>query len=308
MVPALGPIIISTLTTSDSESCVAAWCQYLEHAIHCELKLSYVEALKWGCPELVGTRVTWLENNLGEPWLRIIEDPLALPMAPFQRTGWLSLEVCVGDVDALYLALKDSPFNIIGKPADLDISPNIRAMQVVGPAGEVLYLTQVKAAVRGFDLPVARCPVDRLFIPILLTKNRQEALATYEKFHGTKGLLFDTKITVVNRAWSLPLDQSHPVATVQLNGKNLIEIDQLPALPPELKSNSAMRSGISMISFALQNLAEWNDETTIYSPPNGPFAGIRSSFIKGATGEWVELMDWQSLADSGYLPSHEPDI
>jgi hypothetical protein len=98
------------------------------------------------------------------------------------------------------------------------------------------------------------------------------------------------------------------VATVQLNGKNLIEIDQLPALLPELKSNSAMRSGISMISFALQNLAEWNDETTIYSPPNGPFAGIRSSFIKGATGEWVELMDWQSLADSGCLPSHEPDI
>lgn len=304
MASALGPIVIATLSTSEHDACVAAWCQYLEHVVHCELALSSVEAVKWGCAELVGTRVTWLENGLGEPWLRIIEDPLATPVAPFQKSGWLSLEICVGDVDALYLALKDSPFHIIGKPADLDISPNIRAMQVVGPAGEVLYLTQIKTSVSGFDLPVARCPVDRLFIPILLTKNRQQALATYEQFHDTKALLFDTKITVINRAWSLPLEQSHPVATVQLSGKNLIEIDQFPALPSEFLTNSAMPSGISMISFALRDLAEWVDETALYSPPDGPYAGIFSSFIRGATGEWVELMEWLSLTDTGSLPHH----
>ena len=38
--------------------------------------------------------------------------------------------------------LASSPFRIIGGPADLSFSDQIRAMQVVGPAREVLYLTQ----------------------------------------------------------------------------------------------------------------------------------------------------------------------
>ena len=48
----------------------------------------------------------------------------------------------VDDVDALAAELASSPFRIIGGPADLSFSDQIRAMQVVGPAREVLYLTQ----------------------------------------------------------------------------------------------------------------------------------------------------------------------
>jgi len=51
-------------------------------------------------------------------------------------------ELIVDDVDALAAELASSPFRIIGGPADLSFSDQIRAMQVVGPAREVLYLTQ----------------------------------------------------------------------------------------------------------------------------------------------------------------------
>ena len=38
----------------------------------------------------------------------------------------------------------NSPFKIIGPPADLELVPQIRAMQVVGLAQEVFYLTMFK--------------------------------------------------------------------------------------------------------------------------------------------------------------------
>jgi hypothetical protein len=41
-------------------------------------------------------------------------------------------------------------FQVIGEQVNLDVSDNIRAMQVIGPAGEALYLTQVKAEVPTF--------------------------------------------------------------------------------------------------------------------------------------------------------------
>lgn len=40
-------------------------------------------------------------------------------------------------------------------------------MQVRGPSGEVLYLTEVKAEIPGFDLPFAGSFVDYPFIVIL---------------------------------------------------------------------------------------------------------------------------------------------
>jgi len=291
---ALGPTLISTLTTDRLDACVAEWCDHLHQRIHSQTRLTAKQAQAWNFPALAGTRVTWLENLNGDPWLRIIEDPQATPIAPFQEPGWLSLEICVTDVDSLREELRGSPFDIIGEPADLDISPDIRAMQLVGSAGEVLYLTQIKAPVPGFDLPAARCIVDKLFIPILLATSREAAAAVYRQFPDTKSSQFDTKITVVNRAHNLPLDQRHPVAVIHLAGSHLIEIDEIRSLKKGSYDGSTFPStmppGISMISFAINDLAAIPASSPTYIIEDGPYANSHASLIRGQAGELIELI------------------
>ncbi len=295
LTPALGPTLISTITTARLDVCVADWCDHLHQRIHSQTRLSFAQAQSWGFPALAGTRVTWLENLIGDPWLRIIEDPQATAITPFHQPGWLSLEICVTNVDTLWEELVQSPFEIIGEPADLDISPDIRAMQVVGSAGEVLYLTQIKAPVPGFDLPVARCAVDKLFIPILLATNREAAAATYQQCPGTKSSQFDTKITVVNRAHNLPIDQRHPVAVIHLADSNLIEIDEISSLKIPSPDNAArsptMTSGISMISFSIKDLDVLPANSPVYTIDEGPYAHFRASLIRGQADELIELIE-----------------
>ncbi|WP_202630606.1 hypothetical protein, partial [Deinococcus alpinitundrae] len=74
-------------------------------------------------------------------------------------------EIVVDDVDTLAARLSGSPIRIIGGPAGLTRFPMIRAMQVVGPAGECLYFTQVGAG-SGLDLARAQAPVGRVFIVV----------------------------------------------------------------------------------------------------------------------------------------------
>jgi hypothetical protein len=129
------------------------------------------------------------------------------------------------------------------------MSDAIRAMQVVGPSGEVLYLTEVKREVPPFDLPFARCSVDRLFIPVMTCPDREAALVHYEDLSGNEGLRFDTRITVISAALGLDREHRHPVATLQLRGSTLIEIDQVPGLRPAPFGGDLPPTGIALIHF-----------------------------------------------------------
>ena len=142
----------------------------------------------------------------------------------------------------------------------------------------------------GFDLPLARCPVDKIFIPVLLGNSREAALATYEQFPGTVGNPFDTRITVINKARGLPLETRHPIATVQLSGQSLIEIDELADVQPRPRGELDLPSGISAISFAMANLDALPDNCLAYTPETGPFAGKRCFLLEGACGELIELV------------------
>ena len=291
---ALGPCLTATITSHNIDACAEAWCEYLHQAIDREEAISAAQAEQWGHPALAGSRVLWLRNAEGEAWLRLIEDSSVATVDPFRHTGWLSLEINVQDVDSLHRDLIDSPFRILGHPADLDISPDIRAMQVMGPAGEVLYLTQIKREVPGFDLPLARSAVDRLFIPVLLANSRDAALETYEQFPDTSGSRFETRITVINRAHGLTLETRHPVATVQLQGKSLIEIDEYPGLAPRPAGNTGLASGISMIGFAVEPACLASEAAGDYTLDAGPFAGGTARLLQGSAGELVELIDRES--------------
>jgi len=267
------------------------WEAFLDHRPGAAAPLPDSTARRWAAPRLSGARSVWLRNALDEPWLRLVEDEAAAPRPPFRDPGWQALEVAVSGVDDLALRLADSPFTCLGEPANLDVSDAIRAMQVLGPAGEVLYLTEVRDAVPGFELPAARCPIDRLFIPVLLAPDRAAASARYGRLGGPVPRTFDTRIGVLNRARGLAAATRHPVATLQLAGANLIEIDELPGLPPPAAGPAA---GIATVAFATKARALPADASGHLGSgveADAPYAGRTVHGYRGAAGEHFELIE-----------------
>lgn len=288
----LGPALLGTLVSPRPEEVVAAYCDYLGASISEMGLISQQLALHWGAADLAAKRFWLLANPLGDIWLRVVEDPQAQVPEPLRHTGWLSLEISVAEVDQLAEQLAGSPFTILRPPADLDISDKIRAMQVSGPAGEVLYLTQIKGPVPPFEIVPARCSVDKLFIPVLCCHQRDQALELYEELTEHQGISFDTKITVVNQVYGVDIDRRHPVATLQLAGDTLIEIDQLEDAVPRPHVSQRLPSGIAMISFVCKNLPQ--AASSISSPvliEDQFYRARRTLCLHGAAGELIELVE-----------------
>lgn len=278
----LGPVLSVTIVTPDLNSSIDAYRNFLHQRVHLEGRITLRQARRLGMSSLAGAKVAWMANELDERWLRLIEIPDAEVVDPFDHRGWMSLSINVQDLDVLRPALESSPFRIIGEPANLEISHEIRGMQLIGPAGEVLYLTEVKSEIPALELPVARCLVDRVFMPVLLADNRERALETYENLPGTEGVKSDARITVINQARQLEPEQKHPISTIRLRENNLIEIDQLDGLKERPVSNAGLPAGIAFISFASESL-----------PENLQIAWS-GSLVRGATGEVFQLIKHES--------------
>ena len=279
--PHLGPVIMGTILTRDLAVCVEAYETYLHARVGRRTKISDEQSAFWGVPHLAGCSTALLNNALGEPFLRIIEDPDCTVGDTLKQTGWMALEIVVADVDAIAASLNGSPFDVLRPVADLSLSDQIRAVQVRGPAGEILYLTQIKGQVPPFDLPIARCAVDKVFIPVLCTHDRAASLSFYENLSGNTGLNFDTKITVINQAYGWDIERNHPVATLQLKRSTLIEIDQVDAAKP---AETKPGSGIFMVTFAADTLPK---NHPVKDCPTGT---KRAMILRGVAGEIIELV------------------
>ena len=289
----LGPSLTGTLVTADIDATVAAYCDYLFTSIMEDTEISMIQAILWGKPGLAGSRMLTLQSASGFPWVRVISNPDVMPARPFLELGWMALEVLVRDVDSLAQRLLDSPFEIYKPPADLGVSDGIRTMQVIGLAGEVLYLTQVNRRVPPLDIPPARCEVDRLFIPVSSCLRRDEGLAVYKKLGAHKSWSFDTPISSVNKAHGLDKSLKHAVATVQLAGKSMVEINQLGVASSRPPTAGRLPAGIAMVSFVFDNID--NVGVKPVSPPQHLegklYGGQRVAVCRGAGGELIELIE-----------------
>lgn len=284
----LGPSLKATVCTPDLARSIAAWQGSLHQVVHAEGSLTVERAAQLGASNLAGTRYAMMSNELNEPWLELIESPTVPVLDPFGHSGWFSLEINVANVDQLRTTLDESMFQVIGEPANLDVSDDIRAMQVIGPAGEVLYLTEIKADVPPFELPRARCAVDRLFIPVMLAEDRDAASNVYAQLNGHAGMKFETKITVINRARGLDVQHRHPVCTLQLAGCNLIEIDQLDQLQRRTAEEGMLPSGIAAITFAFDSPMDTVPGQLIST---GNDQDRKHVCLRGAAGELIELIN-----------------
>jgi len=289
----MGPVLCGTLLARDVDKVAEVYCQYLEMSVLSDSVVSSELARGWRLPSVEGARSLLLESPAGKSWLRIIQQDDATAAKPISHFGWMSLEVLVDDVYQVAEKLKDSPFTFIGQPAKLDVSDSITACQVVGPVGEVLYLTSVAEAVPPFELPFAEAAVDRLFIPVLAVPSRARAIDFYQQLASSAALAFDTKVTVINRALGENIDRKIPVATIQLDGESLIEIDEVEQFRPPLRLASGLIDGIGLVTFEVVSLDDLSADFLgePYRINDSLYQGRKAALLRGLAGELVELIE-----------------
>lgn len=281
----LGPITSATLLARDLDAATEGYrCLGLTPRVR--FVLAAREAGHLELPHAAGARGAWFGTADGEPWLRVIEAPGAPLVEPMRRHGWLALEVLVGDVDRLAARLGPPHWRVLGPPADLDVSPHIRACQVLGPCGELVYLTQVRADVPPFELPRTTAAVGGLFIAVLSTPDREATARAWEALAGRAAWRFDTRITVLNRALGRPLEARYPVAVLQFRGRCLLEIDEVHHGTQQATADQTP-AGVHLVSI----LGPHPAQTGPRAPPPPSAALPRPGVLwRSPTGERVELL------------------
>ena len=165
---------------------------------------------------------------------------------PFSAPGWSAMEVLVKNLDALFEQLP-AAFTVLNPPAALSFSDQIRAMQVAGPAGELIYFTEVSGEVPGFALPKPTRQVNQCFVMINAVTDIQQSIAFYA------GLLqceppspMPARVSILSRSNGLDEEHRHDIAPVALGPGQLFELDQWVARPQD--SVSALPCGWHSLS------------------------------------------------------------
>lgn len=292
---ALGGIACVTIATPDIETAIRQYQQHLGYRPTQRGKLGSELATLWGKPLLAERETALLyPQGAGPAAIRFIASPPAPDYRPFRHLGWNAIEIMVQDTDAVAARLANSPFKTIGPPKDLSFTDKIRAMQVLGPSQEALYLTCFKAKMAEFDVPDARHFIDSVFIMILGGASIASINEFYGRHFGTAhAATMPVLITVLADAQGLPPDTKFDLAAIALKGQNFIEADAMPqgtlprpAIGPELPP------AIAMVSFLVDDLAA-TGLTWLAAPrrlASAPYAGRLAALTVGPAGELIELI------------------
>ncbi len=168
-------------------------------------------------------------------------------------------------------------------------------MQVAGPGGELLYLTQLPTEATPLGLRAARQRVDRPFIAILAGPSLDRMLDFYRTTFGNDTIPgVDTVIQIVNDSFGLPAGHRTPLGVVRLAPGFLLEVDQYPPTARGRPRRAGeLPPGFAMVS--LEVPAGSAPELSRRAPPSAlfeaPYDGAHVSVVEGAAGEWIELIE-----------------
>lgn len=285
-----------TFTVPNAAEAAAIYARWLGYETIWSGAVDPVLAALWGAPRLEGAASILMQpaSQADFPF-RFVEQPRDPAYLPLRHYGWNAAEIVVANVYDLPQKLSGSPFAIIGPPAPLEFAPDISAMQVVGPFGEVLYFTEIAKPVAGFDLPKAASPIDRVFVSILAVSDLAETLAWFSRVFGAAaGPAFETAVPIIAAPHGLPADTPFRLTTINLTAQTLIEIDAFPratSLPREPREG-ALPPAQAMMSFAVERIDE---SLPFIAPPQPlvgpPYRGARAAVLRGPEGALFELIE-----------------
>lgn len=285
----LGPIGCVTVTVPDLAAVEACYPEYLDYRIVGRGDVDRDLAECWTAPGAAGSRYLLLAPAAGEECvMRFVEVPADPDYVPFSTYGWNAAEIMVQNVDAMAERLQGSPFEIIGEPQNLSFTDDIRAMQILGPGKELLYLTEFRKPVPGIDTPVARCAVDSVFIVILGGPSMADLQDYYARhFEVPNAPVMESRVKGMSAAFGKSPDHKYPIAALPLAGRNLIEVDEMPAQATARPApRGQLPAGIAMVSFASTAIAGAD-----YRRDEPPYRGAAgASCLTGPAGELIEVI------------------
>jgi len=299
---ALRSIEIATHCVPDLNACVPVYRDLLGFQLVDDGRLPESLATAWATPNMAGMSYALLQPASGaEVYLRFIETGHAGGYWPPVTQGWIATEMLCTDPDAVAEKLRgddaESAFTRIGGPADLYPSPkSARALQMAGPAGELMYFTRILRGGSRFGLHGAKSFVDRPFIMVV----GGLSMAEIEQFYGdVLGLsIFKQEpflIRQMSRVLGLPSETAYPISIARIPGRGfLLELEELP---PDIERRTVpdgqLPEGLAMVSFTSAPLPELNLDYR--AAPRAidlpPYDGRTVAIIEGPAGEWLELID-----------------
>ena len=287
----LDRIVMVTLGCPDLATAEEAYCRYLHYRRVDGGRVPGELAELWGRKAVAGSEYILLAPEADQRhFIRLVHTEADPGYRPFSRTGWSAAEILVDDTDSLAESLAGSPFTVVGPPADLSFTDKIRACQVQGPAGEALYLTQIKGAVPGFSLPVAERTVAHCFVVILATASLSASKEFYRnRFAIADAPVIGARVTLMSAAHGLPRDHLHDISALTLGDPGyLVEVDELPSAGAGGREDTELLpQGIAIVSFSCNSTPE-SDRTQALA--GAPYDGRRVGFCAGPAGEMLELI------------------
>lgn len=291
-------ILIVTITTTNLAVAESAYTEDLGYEVVARGQVETEHAKSWGAPKSAGRGYLLMRPASGAPvHLRFIEAPTAGSEVPHASEGWNAAEMLVKDPDKLATRLSRSKyFRIVGPPAYLTADQDIRAMQVIGPSNEMLYLTKiVRPDNLDLDLGTAKSFVDRVFIVVAGSHDHKELT----EFYRTGFMLTVTdpepyRIAVLSRAYGLPEDRLHRLSLAILPNQSFLELDEYPAHAPRRRTEQGeLPAGIAMVTFEVESL----DGISVpfialpLASDAAPYDGRRAGTVRGVAGELIELVE-----------------
>ncbi len=254
-------------------------------------------AASWGAPDMKGRSYVLMQPQSGtDVFIRVVHIDPVPHYRPMTTTGWNSFEIIVDDVYALNEKLVDGPFEIMGQARPLGGHGSIHAMQVAGPADEILYLTCEMGDRDTSHLPPPRSFVDRTFIVVLAGPDADALRSFYVDRLGMRAdrdLTFNIK--VIARAQGLPEDHVFPLRMVAATERgNMIEIDGYPEPARQRpRADGQLPPGNSLVTFSTDELdaAKVNFVTAPVRENTLAYDGRRSAAFVGPAGEITELIE-----------------
>ena len=295
---ALRSIEIATHCVPDLNACIPVYRDLLDYQLVDEGSLPESLTTAWATPNMRGMPYVLLQPASGaEVYLRFIETGNAGGYWPPVTQGWIATEVLTTDPDAVLEKLEGTAFTHIGGPADLYPSPkSARALQMAGPAGELMYFTRILPGGSRFGLHGAKSFVDRPFIMVVGGTSLADIHAFYGDVLGQRIWPQEPfRIGQMSRVLGLPAETAYPISLARIPGRSfLLELEELPTyIERRAVPAGQLPEGLAMVSFTSAPLSErkldYRAEARRIDLP--PYNGRQVAVIEGPAGEWLELID-----------------
>ncbi len=290
----------ATLSVANLDRSIDLYGRWLDYTVAERGPLDAALATSWGTPGAAGRPSAVLRPASGHDiFLRFVENDIHPDYVPLRSYGWAAIEICVEDVLAANARIEQSPFEIIGPPREIEGLDAIYPMQMKGPDGEIVYLTQIRSDLPDFDLPRAEAPIDRLFILVMGCSDLNASLDWFEKHTrlavGRRKL--EIVYTMLAKAYDLPEEDLHVIATMVHGRDVFLEMDQYPPMAtPRPGSPGELPQGVAVGTFVHPEFDAIDREYTdlwIGAPREHAscvYGGGRAATLAAPDGTLVEMV------------------